>query len=449
MKVLIMTVGGDDTPLVLSIKELKPDYIHFICSSGQNSSRVMVIGDGKVCGKEKDRPNILIQAGFPKDQTTIVEVDPDDPAEVYELAKEIIAGYKGHQVYTDYTGGTKSMASGLLVAALEYDYCQPILMKGPRADLNKVTGDRSRVFMINRHSIIFSRFKKTFEDVLNRQDYGGARDIVRTISKIGADKNDEEFLDRANVVMNAFDLWDRFEYGRAWEDLDYFSRSYRPNQQIIQCKIMAGRLAGIVEWLKIGSEAAKQPSKTESTPNIPHTVSAPWREAPLPVYDLIRNAERRARMEQYDDAVARLYRATELYAQFALRRRDISTSNITEETLTQLSEERRERLELKRDAEGRLAIGLFESYELLSGLNEPIGQVWEAHKARIKDAIKYRNLSWLAHGFEPVTRQYYETFHEVLTEFINQCDEADPHFRKNKVNLNNYPDLPNTVCFMD
>jgi len=443
MRVLIMTVGGDPTPLVLSIKEMKPDYIWFICSSGQQSSREMVEG------KNKDKPNILVQTGFPKEQTAIAETDPDDPVEIYELAKKIIADNRGHQVYADYTGGTKSMASGLLMAALEFDHCQPYLMKGARADLNKVTGDRSRVFMIDRDMIIFSRLRKTFEDVLSRQDYGGARDIVRAIGRIGAGKSEEEFLDRANIVMNAFDLWDRFEYGRAWDDLEYFSRSYIPNQQIIRYKGTARRLAGLVNWLKEGIEGGNKDGKTDTASHAAHTVSDPWKETPLPVYDLIRNAERRARMEQYDDAVARLYRATELYAQFALCRRGIRTSNITEETLAQLSEEHRNRLEQKRDSRGKLAIGLFESYELLNGLNEPIGQVWESYKSRIYDVIQYRNLSWLAHGFEPVTRENYERFHGVLTEFVEKCDEADPHYSKNKTRLHTYPDLPNTVCFMD
>ena len=451
MNILVMTVGGEDVPLVLSIREMKPDHIYFICSSGQKSSRVMVEGNGLVCGRDKDgapvRPNILVQTGFPKDRTTIVETDPDDPGEVYAVAKEIIAGCEGHTVYADYTGGTKSMASGLLMAALEFDYCHPLLIKGPRADLVKVTGDRSRVFMINRYNVMISRFKRTFEDLLNRQDYGGARDIIRAIGRIGTDKNDEEFLDRANLAMNAFDLWDRFEYGRAWEDLDYFTRSYRPNQHMIQFKITAGRLAGIVNWLKKGTDFSAD--KTETPANVPYTVADPWKEAPLPVYDLIRNAERRARMEQYDDAVARLYRATELYAQFALRRRDISTANITEETLARLNAEHRGRLEQKRDAEGRLAIGLFESYELLSGLDEPVGRIWDQHKAQIMDVIQFRNMSWLAHGYKPVRKEDYERFHTVLTEFIRQCDEADPHFSKNKERLSTYPDLPNTVCFMD
>lgn len=454
MKILVLTVGGDDMPMVQSIEENKPDHIYFICSSGPRTSRVMIEGEGLVCGGKKGephtRPNILAQTGFPKEKVTTRETDPDEPYEAYDVAREIIAGYQGYQVYADYTCGTKSMAAGLFLAASEFEYCQPILVKGPRADLIKVTGDRSRVVPINRNSAMISRYKKTFEELLEKQDYGGARDIVRTISRIGVDDQDGEFLDRANLTMRAFDLWDRFEYASAWEELDYFCGLYKkPSRMMIQLKIIADRIAGIVHWLKNEDSLAVGSSDRKKTePKTPYTVNQPLKEAPLPVYDLIRNAERRARMERYDDAVARLYRATELYAQFTLRRRGIHTANLTEDTLAVLSAEHRERLEKKRNADGKLAIGLFESYELLGSLGEPVGQIWEANKARINHVIQYRNLSWLAHGFEPVDKKNYEQFRDVLLDFIQQCEEADPNYRKSGDKLGNYPDLPNDISIM-
>jgi len=413
----------------------------------------MVEGEGLVCGGDKNspptRPNVLVQTGFPKEKTTVLEVDPDDPYETYDVARKVISEYEGHQVFADYTGGTKSMTAGLFLAATEFDYCQPILVKGGRDNLIKVTGNRSRLTPIKGNIALIGRYKKMFEELLFQQDYGGARQIVRYISKLGADETDEKFLDRANVAMHAFDLWDRFNYMGAWGELDFFVNLYNPIQPMIEYKITAERLAGLVVWLKAGSSHKRDSGDEMKMFGPPYTVHDPYRETPLPVYDLIRNAERRARMEQYDDAVARLYRATELYAQFALRRRGIHTSNITEETLANLPQEHRERLELKRNSEGRLAIGLFESYELLIALNEPIGKVWEKHKAKIMDAIQFRNFSWLAHGFEPIGKEEYNRFHGVLTEFIQECDETDPHYRKSRRTLTNYRDLPNDVCFMD
>mgnify|MGYP001255499672 CR=1 FL=1 len=91
MKILIMTVGGDPNPVVQSINEMKPDYIYFICSSGQQTSRVTIEGPSK--------PKVLEQTKFPLENIKIVEVEPDDPGGVYEMAKRIIAECEGHEVY--------------------------------------------------------------------------------------------------------------------------------------------------------------------------------------------------------------------------------------------------------------------------------------------------------------------------------------------------------------
>jgi|GEM_PF-241829 len=455
MKVLIMTVGGEDKPLVESILQNEPGWIYFICSAGQNSSRVMVEKDGLVCGRGT-KPNILTQTGFPRDKYAILEVDPDDPTDVYKEAKGIMVKHMGDSILADYTGGTKSMASGLLLAALEFDHCQPILMKGPRADLIKVTGDASVPTEINRYNITVSRYLKAFEDLLARQDYGGAREIIRKILRIkdkaDLEDHEKEFLGKANLAMLAFDRWDRFEYAEAWEDLVIYNRTYKKtiSPEMKACKDRAFKLAGLVNWLKNENSGEdhrdqRQPGKADGHGTVSFNIRNPKKEMPLPVYDLIRNAERRARMEQYDDAVARLYRATELFAQFSLRRIGISTSDITADTLSGLPEEHRRRLEKKRDDGGKLKIGLMESYELLGVLIPNLGRVWDKHRVKILDVIRHRNMSWLAHGFEPVKKEDYARFHERLTAFIAECEEADPDYSKNEPRLHNFPDLPNKV----
>jgi len=447
MKVLVMTVGGDDKPLVNSIMENRPDWIYFICSGGDNSSRVMVEGRG-------GKPNILVKTGFPKDRYAILEVEPDDPTEVYKKAKHIIAAHEKDEVLADYTGGTKSMASGLLLAALEFDHCQPILMTGPRADLIKVTGDASVVTEINKYNVTVSRFMKAFEDLLGRQDYGGAREIIQKIYRIkdksNLENHEKELLSKANLAMLAFDKWDRFEFAESWKDLVTYNRTFKKTitPEMENYKNLVLKLAGLVQWLKNETDAensARQSRNKGEDETVPYIVRNPKREMPLPVYDLIRNAERRARMEQYDDAVSRLYRATELFAQFSLCRIGISTSNISADILVRLPEEHRRRLELKRDDDGKLKIGLFESYELLGALNPHLGGVWDRHRTKIQDVIRHRNISWLAHGFKPVKKEDYANFHERLTALIAECEEADPDYAKNQDRLHNYPDLPNTV----
>lgn len=81
MKVLLITVGGSDIPVVTSIKSLKPDRVIFFCTSGKIGSRSTIDGEGLVCGdyvnrqRTNLRPNIMKQTGLTKEQTVIVEVD--------------------------------------------------------------------------------------------------------------------------------------------------------------------------------------------------------------------------------------------------------------------------------------------------------------------------------------------------------------------------------------
>ena len=52
-KALVLTVGGSDEPLVISIKTWKPDFICFVCS---DKTQKMVDGEGKVCCDRYGKP---------------------------------------------------------------------------------------------------------------------------------------------------------------------------------------------------------------------------------------------------------------------------------------------------------------------------------------------------------------------------------------------------------
>ncbi|MFI5383510.1 MAG: hypothetical protein ACHQXK_04660, partial [Methanosarcina thermophila] len=68
MKVLVMTVGGSCAPLVTSIRQNRPDIIHFLCSEDSKES---IKGKGKVCGKDPrnpDQPNVLTQCGIAENE---------------------------------------------------------------------------------------------------------------------------------------------------------------------------------------------------------------------------------------------------------------------------------------------------------------------------------------------------------------------------------------------
>lgn len=138
MRVLILTVGGSDQPLVRAINFYRPDLTVFLCTQteGENKGSLETVdGPGKVCQdrpcpfcgkKEKeDRDAIVKQAGIADSAYKVYVVPPDDPYQTYETALQVIKEYldRNAEVIVDYTGGTKSMSVGLAVAAMEYPRC--------------------------------------------------------------------------------------------------------------------------------------------------------------------------------------------------------------------------------------------------------------------------------------------------------------------------------------
>lgn len=169
MKVLLITVGGSDIPVVTSIKSLKPDRVIFFCTSGKIGSRSTIDGEGLVCGdyvngqRTNLRPNIMIQTGLTKEQTVIVEVDGDDPYDTYTKALNTIKDYHRNEIIIDYTGGTKSMTAGLFTASTEIPNSSVYLVTGPRVDMDKVRGNYSRVNPLTKNIILGKRQIKMAE----------------------------------------------------------------------------------------------------------------------------------------------------------------------------------------------------------------------------------------------------------------------------------------------
>jgi CRISPR-associated protein (TIGR02710 family) len=123
------------------------------------------------------------------------------------------------------------------------------------------------------------------------------------------------------------------------------------------------------------------------------------------LFDLWRNAQRRAAQGRYDDAVARIYRLLEWSAQWLLRRHcGIDTADIPADRLP-------EGMTLTLNREGKLQAPLFAAWELVERLTTgPASRFANEHRERLRDWIKVRNHSILAHGFTPVGETEWTVF---------------------------------------
>lgn len=424
MKVLLISVGGSDQPIVKSIVKNKPDHVIFICTEdkgAEKGSRVTVDGSGLVC-QDRDgelrRPSITVQTGLAKDNYEIIIVESDDLYGVYKTSYEIIIGHleAGNEVIVDYTGGTKSMSAGLAAAGMDHEECTFSLVKGLRLDLIKVRDGMERVSCLPNKSFVF-RQKELCQRLVEQWDYSGAAKVLEHLDRSGhLITEDDKEISRLFYLTRAFELWDRFEYRDAAELIELFKNEtvIKPYNKILKQIVWA--LDWHTEW---------SPDGPQQNPGF------------LLVYDILLNAERKAAGGYYDDAVARIYRAVEMYAQFCLRYGEpsLTSDNID---LERLPLDCREEYKARFKTGSKIAIGLTDDYDLLARLENPIGPVWTSWRSKILDILKKRNYSFLAHGMNPLTQLDYLEVKDKVWAFITECDSV----LENKPNLQDAVQLP-------
>lgn len=418
MTILVLTVGGSCEPIVTSIRQNKPDRIHFLCSA---DSRRMVDGQGKVCGKDpnnRDKVNILTQANVSVEYTIHLIDNFDDLNTCYVEALQILRKARDQhpdaRIVADYTGGTKSMSAGLAAAAMDVATIEVCLVKGERTDLVKVLDGTQSIRMAGVHTPILERFRLIADRFFRSYSYASASEVLEQALSLPIATNDEQ-LQHWLTAARAFDAWDKFDHPKALELLQAVGGDYhsylRPLLQIIESQ----------------KQLVNDNRTTAPLPNTPRYEV---------VFDLLKNAERRATQHRYDDAVARLYRALEVLAQLVLRIQcDIHTGSVDIERMPEVHRQKYEKL---RNERGRIQLPLVSAYELLADLGNQVGRAFFDEKGRILGALEARNYSILAHGFIPVKEEEYRKVKEVFDGFFRKVWELL------KVS-DNVPQLPNNV----
>ncbi|RLB10913.1 MAG: TIGR02710 family CRISPR-associated protein [Deltaproteobacteria bacterium] len=427
MSILILTVGGSCEPLVNAISKEDPEFVYFVCSSGSKGSQRAVDGQGKPCkeymeGKETSKPSIVEQTELEKELYEKWELsDPDSLAHCYErlleLAKEIRKrfGAKNPRIIANYTGGTKTMSVALaLVAMIEEDW-ELQLNKGPRTDLVKVRGGDVPI-LINKWEVFANHVLTSIKESLCRYDYSGAAELAYAALRHPLSEERQAQFQRIYALSKGFEAWDRFDHKEAYILITPFAKDF------VDHKIALESFLG----------KRRKPSGYEL------------------VGDLIRNAERRAVQGRYDDAVARLYRALELFAQIRLK--DVlgiewsptsSSKDREEKTALQLSLEHiPEALRVKykdKLEKGMLKLGLFQDFELLADLKDPVADYFKQKEKTLREALKKRNYSILAHGLIPLNQREYKEVYNHVVGFIKESAQ------RLKIDID-IPQLPMDFC---
>jgi len=379
--ILACTVGGSHQPIISAYRYLKPDFVCFICSEPDPGTKkpgsvTMVTGKG-LCLKANNADdkatlaNIPTQLGLEESTYKVITVPADDldgaTQSITIAFSELRDKFPSARIVADYTGGTKTMTAALVIATLEADDIDLQLVTGNRADLVKVSDGTERSSLANIDRIRLQRAMAPFLFLWQHFAYGEAADGLSTIHS-PANRTLSGQLGRAHDLSQAFAAWDRFDHNEARRLLLFYA-------EVIKNDL--GKHLGVLKDLT--EQSAKQ--------------------TPLRLFDLWRNAERRASQSRYDDAVARVYRLLEWSAQWLLEYHcHIKTSDLQPEQIPS-------GIDIAPDTKGKRKAGLFVAWQLIERLTQgPAHHFATTQLNALKGHVEARNSSILAHGFVPVSR---------------------------------------------
>ena len=311
-RILIVSVGGSPEPILKAVELHQPDEVIFACSAPPcpTPSLPQVIGEGTPCchkvgDQEEMRPNLVTQLalkGFRPDLQLIELPDPDDLQDCLRRLRAFLqtlpARFSQLELCGDFTGGTKSMRTALAFALLEQKATLSVV-SGPRENLVRI--DRSEGLRIVdpipflAHRLLAERLPPLLEAHL----YGRARSLLSDFARDQAERLGEaqrQALHTLSHQLQVLVLWDRFRWREALD--------------------LGEQVQFAESWPELWSWWLRVEASLEWDPQHPPAVAITGYEI---VQDLLLNAERRGRRGWYDDAVARLYRATELLAQTYIR----------------------------------------------------------------------------------------------------------------------------------
>ena len=400
MKILIVTVGGSPQPIVTSIGKMNPLEIHFICSQESEGQVADILKDASA---EEMLHEITIIAAL------------DDFNECYDASFKLIGKLResnpSAEIIADYTGGTKSMAAGLAAAALDMPGTKLAVVTGDRHDLLKVTDGTQSLRTTQAGKVYIQRARQRIISLFGNFDYPAAIDRLEEMLEFpDVPAEDKAELQRWLSLAKVLDAWDRFDHAAAWKILHHYKKYYVSLTMFLEAVIWSRK--------NLDTEFASHQMEDVGERPKGHGYEI--------IEDLLLNAERRATHKRYDDAVARLYRATELLVQTRLKLQyGIDTGNVSPELLP---EHLRQDYQNLAGYKGKITLSLVMSFELLAKMadgGDPLGVLYKKkYRTKLREFLSVRNYSLMAHGFIPITAENYRAEHSFFTGLLDDACKA-------------------------
>lgn len=303
--------------------------------------------------------------------------DIDDFYECYTKIEEEIKRKEDYEITIDYTSGTKTMTTSAAICAMLYQK-RLSLVGGKRGEDGIVIPGTEAA----REQNLFAAYDKYLLDrakeAFNSYRFGEAMGYLEQIVAL-------EERDMYEKLVQAYDLWDKFEHEKASQMLKDVKDERTDDNKSFLGRLIKGR-----------------------------------EKEDFILIDLMNNA-RRMEEGKYDDAVARLYRIMELIGQSVLRTKyEIDSSDVDDwhlRTLGKMEEKTVKKYEMLRDEEGKIRLPLRKDFELLHDLGDEVGKRFLEDRS-MRGMLEKRNSSILAHGLVPVKKEDAERMFEKVKEYV-------------------------------
>ena len=426
MLALILSCGGSPEPLIYSINNIGPDFVYFLCSKESESEVEKIISD----------------VNYPQEKFSIKIVEnhesmDDAFAKSREIIKELENDYE--TIHVDFTGGTKPMVAGLVLAAIgencSYSYVGS--ENSESRDKNGLGVVRNGFELIKEQKDPYDVFAvMEFEkgmDFFNRYQFKAASTNFHEANRKLESENLKELSNLYLDIVEAYDKWDKFN--NKIVNVGLITRSFNKIKDTIDNsdnikKYLNSEYPDFINQIDNNLEFLRLKLSQGSAIN-PEDV-------PFYLADLLNNAERRIEETKFDDAVARLYRSIELIAQLKL----VEYGLIDESILHNNSEFKINKAAILKmnnsdvqdfidDVGGynnkrTIPIPLKKSYELLSILDCELAIDYLNDK-KIKNNINSRNGSILAHGLKAIKE---DKANELYGQVLDYAKRAFPDVEK-------------------
>lgn len=284
-----------------------------------------------------------------------------------------------------------SAGAALAAAFLECGGMVYVAGKRERGLTGRVISGTERLISLTPVEFFIDYRRKQLLELFNSYQFEGCLEIVEDIKRKTSDR---EILDEFEMLENlilAYFYWDKFHHRESKKYLFKLSRmiNKRWSIKIDKNKGFIGKLSGNLDKWEKSKKVQDEYSEEQ-------------------LADLLANAERRAEEAKYDDAVARLYRAVELIAQMFLAKRGIDTSHVKLKDFP-------EKWQKKYGLQEKIRLAQNQAFELLENFGENIGQKFRENK-KLRNYLKYRNESILAHGLTPISPDIYTKLSEEVIQ---------------------------------